>query len=193
MRTTRICIPLGCCLIALSTFTQAQSKQKPGLWETTSTVSFGGSSMPGGAQMPPNVQLPPGTQLPAGMQMPQGGSMPSPMGIPHTTQVCVTQEMIDKYGGPYSNPPRGNCQVTDVSIKEGGMTANIACTGQMNTTGTVESTWTDGNSTQTRMHMNGTMQMGPNTRPIDVTMQARSTYKGPDCGSVKPLPIPVSK
>lgn len=179
MRQTRLCIALGCCLVALAA--QAQSKQKPGLWETTSTMTMAG--------MPQMPQLPPGVQLPPGAQMPPGGGM----GGPHTTQVCITQAMIDKYGGPYSNPQRGDCQTTNISIKPDGMTATVACTGQMNTTGTVESTWTDPNTTHTKMHMTGTMQMGPNSRPIDMTMQATSVYKGPDCGNVKPLPIPVNK
>ncbi len=192
MRKTRVCIALGCCIAALAA--QAQIKQRPGLWETTSTMTMAGipqmPQMPQGAQMP---QLPPGTQLPPGVQMPQGGGMGGPFGGPHTTQVCITQAMIDKYGGPYSNPQRGDCQTTDISIKANGMTATVVCTGQMNATGTVESTWTDPNTTHTKMHMTGTMQMGQNSHPIDMTMQATSVYKGPDCGNVKPLPIPVSK
>ncbi|HXR39322.1 MAG TPA: DUF3617 domain-containing protein [Terracidiphilus sp.] len=183
MRKTRVCIIVACCLIGLAALAQAQSKQKPGLWEVTSSVNFGGSSMPQMPQMPPNVQLPPG------VQMPQGG----PMGGPRTTQVCVTQAMIDKYGGPYSSPTRGDCQLTNISIKDNGMTANIACTGQMTATGTVESIWPEPDTTQTKMHMTGTMQMGPNSHPVDITMQAKSVYKGPDCGSVKPLPMPPAK
>ncbi len=182
MRKTRVCILLGCCLVALATLAQAQSRQQPGLWESTSTVSFNGSSMPQAPQLPPGVQMPPGMSMPAG-----------PMGGPHTFQVCVTQAMIDKYGGPYSNPSRGDCQVTNITLKPNGMTANVACTGQMNTTGTVESTWIDSNTTQMKMHMTGTMQMGPNSRPVDMTMQAKYVYKGPDCGNVKPPPMPASK
>jgi hypothetical protein len=115
------------------------------------------------------------------------------MGGPRTSQVCVTQAMIDKYGGPYSNPPRGDCQVTNISIKDTGMTANVACTGQMTSTGTVETTFVDANTAQTKMHMTGTMQMGPNSRPMDISMTAKSVYKGPDCGNVKPLPVPPAK
>jgi hypothetical protein len=37
------------------------------------------------------------------------------------------------------------------------------------------------------------MQMGQNSRPIDVTMQSKSVYKGPDCGSVKPMEMPAAK
>jgi hypothetical protein len=183
MRKTRVCIPLGCCLIALATLAQAQSKQQPGLWESTSTMSFNGSSMPQAPQLPPGVQLPPGMTMPAG----------GPMGGPHTVQVCVTQAMIDKYGGPYSNPPRGDCQVTNVSLKVNGMTANVVCTGQMNANGTVEATWTDSNTTETKVHMVGTMQMGPNSRPVDMTMVSKAVYKGPDCGNVKPMAMPASK
>ena len=125
--------------------------------------------------------------------MPTGASG-GPM-APHTTQVCVTQDVIDKFGGPYSNPPRGDCQVTDISVKPSGMTATVSCTGQMTGTGTVESTFVDANSTQTKVHVTGTMQMlGPNSRrAIDVTMQSKSVYKGPDCGSVKPMAMPASK
>jgi hypothetical protein len=73
------------------------------------------------------------------------------------------------------------------------MTAKLICTGQMNTTGTVQTTIVDANTTKMTMHMTGTMQMGQNSRPVDMTVQSTSTYKGPDCGSVQPLPMPASK
>ena len=177
MSKGRIGIVLLCCLPMLLTAAQGQTKQKPGLWEVTSQMTMAG--------MPQMPQLPPGTQLPPGVQMPQ-----SPF-APHTSQVCVTQAMIDKYGGPTSQPPRGDCQITNVVMKPNGMTADMVCTGQMNARGTVTSTWTDGNSTDTTVHMTGTMQMGQNSRPVDMTMHATSTYKGPDCGDVKPAAMPA--
>jgi hypothetical protein len=192
MNKVGISIAVAGCLMGLAQLAPAQSKQKPGLWETTSSVSLNGQGMPQvpqGAQAPQNVQLPPGVTIPQGGAMAQRGG---PMG-PHTTQVCVTQAMIDKYGGPYQNPPRGDCQVSNVAVKPNGMTADLACSGQMTATGTVVATWTDGNSTETTMHMSGTMQMGQNSRPMDVTVHSTSVFKGPDCGSVKPLDIPVSK
>jgi len=179
MNKIRVWTIVGCCGLALAVSAWGQAKPKPGLWETTTQMT-----MAGAPQMP---QLPPGTQLPPGVQMPA-----SPF-APHTTQVCVTQAMIDRYGSPYSNPQRGNCQVTDVSITPGGMTAKLICTGQMNTTGTVQTTIVDANTTKMTMHMTGTMQMGSNSRPVDMTVQSTSTYKGPDCGSVQPLPMPASK
>jgi hypothetical protein len=173
MRKTRVSFSVACCLLALTAVVQAQSKQKPGLWEVTTTMSMGGQGMPASPQHP---------------GMGSGG----PMGGPHTTQVCVTQAMIDKYGGPYSNPQHGDCQVTNISLKDNGMTAVIACTGQLATTGTVESTFGDGTS-ETKVHMTGTMQMGPNSRPIDINLQSRSVYKGADCGSVQPMALPATK
>jgi hypothetical protein len=152
----------------LTTVAQAQSKRKPGLWEVTTQMTIAG--MP---QMP---------QMPAGVQSPFA---------PHTNQVCVTQAMIDKYGGPMSQPQRGDCQTTNVSIRPDGMTADIMCTGDMNAKGTITTTFTDGNTSDMTMHLVGTMEMRGNSRPVDMTMHATSVYKGPDCGSVKPAGMPA--
>jgi hypothetical protein len=164
----RIAVAIFCCLPMLAAAAQGQTKQKPGLWEVTSQMTMTG--------MP---------------QMPQ--NMPNSPFAPHTTQVCVTQAMVDKYGGPMSQPQRGDCQTTNISVKPDGMTADIACTGQMNAKGTVTATFTNGNTTDMTMHLTGTMQMGPNSRPIDMTVHTTSTYKGADCGSVQPMTMPAGK
>jgi len=172
---------VAACLLLAASSAGAQSKPKAGLWEYSTQMSMGGQQM----QMP---QLPAGVKLPAGISMPQG------MGGPIVTQVCVTQDQIDKYGGPTSSPQRGNCEVTNVSKQADGMSADIKCTGDMNTTGTIVSKWSSGgNTTNTTMHMTGTMNAGGNSRPIDMTSQIAATYKGPDCGSVKPVQAPAAK
>jgi hypothetical protein len=114
--------------------------------------------------------------------MPQMGS--------HTQQVCVTQAMIDKYGGPYSNPQNAQCQVTNVSLTPTGMSADLSCTGRTTMTGTVKTTFVDANTTKTTMLMNMTMGNG---QQMQMTMQSTSTYKGADCGSVQPLAMPPSQ
>lgn len=114
--------------------------------------------------------------------MPQMGS--------RTQQVCVTQAMIDKYGGPYSNPQTGQCQVTNVSLSPTGMSANLSCTGRMTMTGTVQTTFVDAGTTKTTVQMHTTM---PNGQSMDMTMQSTATYKGADCGSVQPLAMPPSQ
>lgn len=163
----------ACICIAMAAFAAAQSKQKPGLWEVTATMSMAGME-----QMPRAPQGAPG--------------MSSPF-APHTSQVCVTQAMIDKYGGPNPQMPHGDCTMTDIVKKSDGMTAKLTCTGQMNVSGTVESTWPDPDTTHTTVHMVGDMQMGQMKHPVDMTMKADSTYKGPDCGNVKPIEAPPEK
>ena len=172
MRKTRVWITLSCCLIALAALTWAQVTRKPGLWETTSTMTWQQSPMP------------PGMQAPAGS--PFGGG-------PHTTPVCLTQAMIDKYGAPVPEPSRGDCQITNISLHLTGMTASLVCSGQVSGTGTVESNWTEPDHAKGKVHFTGTMQMGPNSRPIEWTSESVSVYKGPDCGSVQPMPMPSDK
>jgi hypothetical protein len=107
----------------------------------------------------------------------------------HTQQVCVSQQMIDKYGGPFTNPQSGQCQVTNVVLTATGMTANLTCSGQMSMTGTLQATFVDANTTKTTMNLNMSM---PNGQSMTMTMNATSAYKGADCGSVQPLAMPPS-
>jgi hypothetical protein len=168
MRKTRVWITLSCCLIALAVFAWAQSGRKPGLYEVTSTMTWQQSPMP------PGMQAPPGS--------PFGGG-------PRTTQVCVTQAQIDKYGGA---PPqsRGDCQVSDVVMKPMGMTGVYACTGAMAGNGTYEASWEGDGRYKAKVHFTGTMTMRQNTRPIEWTMESSGVYKGADCGSVQPVTMP---
>jgi hypothetical protein len=123
------------------------------------------------------------------MQAPPGSPF---SGAPRTTQVCVTQAQIDKYGAPFQ-PGRGDCQVTDVQLKLTGMTASMVCTGQMSGNGTVTMSWTIPDQAKTHVHFTGTLHMGPNTKPVEWTQDSTSVYKGPDCGSVQPLSLPAGK
>ncbi len=165
MRTTRLWIPAACCVAASALLLMAQPNRQPGLYETTSNMTWQQSPMPNG------------------MQMPGGG--------PHTTQMCFTQEMIDKYGAPAPQQSRGNCQMANVNKTATGMTADWICTGQMNGKGSVESSWTGDGKSTAKVHFAGTMQMGPRSAPIEWTIESTSAYKGPDCGNVKPIQMPA--
>jgi hypothetical protein len=168
MRKSRVWITLSCCTIALAVLTWAQVTRKLGLWETTSTMTWQQSPMPAGMQTPAESAF--------------GGG-------PRTTQVCVTQAQIDKYGGP---PPstRGDCQMTGIQLSPTGMTATLGCSGRMAGNRNVEATWTDSEHAKSKIHFTGTMSMGQNSTPIEWTMVATSVFKGADCGSVQPVPIP---
>jgi hypothetical protein len=128
--------------------------------------------------------------FPAGMPTPPGGNSPFGGG-PHTSQVCVTQEMIDRYDGPMPQS-RGECQVKNMEKSATGMTADYVCTGHMTGTGKLEASWTETGESHSKLHFTGTMQMGQRSTPVEWTVDSTSTYKGSDCGNVRPVPIPPS-
>jgi hypothetical protein len=155
----------------MATVAWAQAVRKPGLWEMTTATTFQQSPMPQG------VKLPPGAQSPFG-----GGTT--------TTQVCLTQAMIDKYGAPMPQTHNNGCQITNIILKATSMTADLVCSGKTNGAGTIESSWADRDRAKGKVHFTGTVQAGPNIRPIEWTTESTSIFKGADCGDVKPVPMP---
>ncbi|HUV70825.1 MAG TPA: DUF3617 family protein [Terracidiphilus sp.] len=169
MRKTQLSLAIACCFFFAAQCAQAQMNRKPGLWQMVSTMTWQQSPMP------PGMTMPPGASSPFG-----GGA--------HTSQVCVTQAEIDKYGAPVPKS-QGECQVSNIHLNANSMSADWICTGRMAGKGTVESTWTDADHATTNVHFTGNMEMGPQSHPVEFTIQALSTYKGPDCGNVKPAPV----
>ena len=163
MRASAIKTAIGSAFLVTAIFAWAQSR-KPGLWETTSTMTLQQSPFPAGMPNSPNS--------------PFGGG-------PRTTQVCLTQEQIDKYGAP--TPASHDCQITNVVLKPHGMTADMVCSGRTTGKGIVESTWSEDGTATGTVHFVGTIQAGPQPRPIEWTSHSTSVYKGADCGSVKPI------
>jgi hypothetical protein len=143
----------------------AQTGRKAGLWEVTSKTTWQQSPFAGAAQEP------------------EGSPVSA---APQTTMVCLTQEMIDKYGGPIPQA-HNECQVSNVNRTAKGMTADWVCNGGLNGKGSIQSSWTDDNHSSGKVHFSGTMQMGQaGSRPVEWTNQFTSTYKKSNCGSVKP-------
>lgn len=158
MRVHRTVLLAGVCGLGLGLLAWAQAR-KAGLWEVTATMNWQQSPFPSGM---------------------------GPMNQPHTTQICVTQEQIDKFG---TVPPqtRGNCQLTNVVKKADGMSADLVCNGPMSGKGDVQASWNDDSHSSAKVHFLGSMQMGQNSKPIEWTVESTSIFKGADCGSVKPL------
>jgi hypothetical protein len=169
MRLTLTRLLAASCLLSAATFAAAQSSNiKPGLWEATATMTW--------------IQSP----MPAGMPMFGGG--------PHTSKSCLTQAQIDKYGAyTPQQQARQSCQMTNVNKTTTGMTAEMVCTGSMTGNATIKSSWGEGDHATSSAHFTGAMQMGSNSKPIEWTMETTSTFKGSDCGKVKPVVIPDSK
>ena len=169
MRLNRAAISVGVCLLALCVLAWAQSSRKPGLWEITSNMSWQKSPFPPGMESMAQSHF--------------GGG-------PHTSQICLTQEQIDKYGAPPPQTSQRDCQFTNIQKSAHGMSAEMVCTGAMNGKGTMEATWTDDSHTTSKVHFSGTMSMGANSRPVEWTVESTSVFKGSDCGSVKPFTMP---
>jgi hypothetical protein len=159
MRRNRVWLAAGACTFAMVFSLWAQAR-KPGLWEVTSTQTWQKSPFPQGV-------TPPG----AG---------------PHTIQVCLTQQQIDKYGAITPHMP--GCTVSNIDKKDSGMKADLICTGRFSGKGTIESTATDSEHAKGSIHFAGTMQMGQNAGAIEWTSESTSVFKSADCGSVKPFP-----
>lgn len=175
MSRTQLRVTVVLCLLAASIIALAQVMAKPGLWEMSSTLTW------------QKTPMPPGVTLPAGVADPFAPST-------HTSEVCMTQEMIDKFGAPFATlKGHEDCTVTSIVHKPAGLTAEMTCTGAINGHETIESSWPDGVTAHGTAHFIGAMQIGPNPVPVEYTVQSTSTYKSADCGSVKPLPIPASK
>jgi hypothetical protein len=170
MRKTPVLMTLVCFAV-LTAVASAQSNRKPGLWEMTSTTTWQRSPMP------------PGMTMPAGGNSPFGGGA-------HTTQVCMTREMIDKYGAPPPQSRNNQCQLSNIVKKANSMSADWVCSGAMAGKGTAEATWTDADHSTSKVHFMGSMQMGPNAAPVEYTIESTSVFKGADCGSVKPITMP---
>ncbi len=180
MRRTHIAVV--CCSLLFTVIASAQGR-KPGLWEMTSTMKMQG--MPQMPQMPAQMD---------GHPMPQMGGG-SPFGGPRTTLVCVTQAELDKYHAIISanGSQQKDCQITNVVPNANGMTGEMICTGRMSGKGTVQSSWTDSEHANGTIHFIGTVQVGPNSRPIEWTNTISSVFKSADCGNVKPIEPPANK
>ncbi len=175
MNKTPMRMVLAFCLWAVSLAALAQTMLKPGLWEMTSTLTWQKTPLP------PGVALPPG--------------FPNPFQpVTRTTPVCMTQQAIDQFGAPFAYAQgHENCTVTKILHQRSGLTGEMTCSGAINGHGTITSTWPTGVAAHGTAHFTGTMQMGPNTVPVEYTVESTSTYQGADCGGVAPLSLPATK
>jgi hypothetical protein len=163
MRIHRSILIAASCVIGAALIACAQHPSpKPGLYDVTNKMTWQQSPFPAGMQAPPG----------------SGG--------PHSSQVCVTQAQIDKYNGPKPDA-RGGCQISNIQKHDAGMTAEITCGAPMTGKGTVATDWTDSGHSKSKVHFTGSMQMGPDSKTVEWTVESESTYKGHDCGTVKPL------
>ena len=142
--------------------------RQAGLWELTTTTTW---------QKSPSIPGSDGEQL-------QGGT--------HTRQVCLTQEMIDKYAAllPQS---RGHCALANKVVNPGTITADYVCNGIMSGKGDLVSKWSDSEHSKSSVHFVGTFRVGAGEQPVEWTTESTAVFKGQDCGAVKPPSLPLSQ
>ncbi len=152
------------CLLSAPVINFAQTR-RAGLWEISTTTTWQKSADTPGAFVDPAI----------------GGT--------HTKNICLTQEMIDKWGAllPQS---RGQCHIEDKVMKPGGSTAKWVCSGKMKGQGTLETDWADLEHETGTLHFTGTILVGAETKPVEWTTVSSSVFKSSDCGSVKPQILP---
>jgi len=114
---------------------------------------------------------------------------PSPATYPpHTTQVCLTQAMIDQYGAIVPDNLY-SCQVIHVVKRASGMSADISCSGGIAGKGTLEVNWTDSEHTKGRIQFSGSLHPADKEIKIEWNTETASVYKGPDCSAAeRPTP-----
>jgi Protein of unknown function (DUF3617) len=156
------CLVLACCICAGATIAEAGTR-KAGLWEVSTTLTW---------QKPPTVPGADGDRL---------------KGTTHTSQVCLTQEMIDKYGALLPRS-RGQCTIENKVVEPGSITADYVCTGMMRGKGALRSTWSDPEHSAGEVHFVGTLQDGPVAQPVEWTTKSTSVFKSADCSAARPSP-----
>jgi hypothetical protein len=172
MQVRRKALAVSAGVVLLAVFAWAQDARKPGLWEITTATTWQHSPFPAGMQLPPQAAAAFG-------------------GAPQTIQYCLTQQMIDRFGAPMPQQnSRQSCQISNVQKSATAMSVDWVCTGAMNGKGSIKSHWSENGTATGKVHFVGTMQMGQNPTPIEWTSQSTSVFKGSDCGSVKPPPMP---
>jgi hypothetical protein len=161
MRKIFVGITLACCLIGIGAVQGKAQTRKAGLWELTTTQTFQRSPFP------------------------DAGSPPS---TPHTTEVCLTQPQIEKYGAIVPHIP--GCRITNVMMKPGGMTGEMECNSHMNGKATLESSSSDGIHASGKIHFVGSLGTGADAKPMEWTTHSSAIFKSADCGNVQPAPMP---
>lgn len=161
MRRAGIGIGLAWFIFSAAMLVFAQEKDathhsgKAGLWVVTSTTTWQKSPVPLG--------------------MPGG----PPRGGPHTTTVCLTQEMVD--AGALLPQSRGQCRIEDKVIKPGSITGTYVCTGKMKGMGKLESALPDLEHVNSSIHFEGTLDVSGQAKPIEWTTTSTSVFKGAQC------------
>jgi hypothetical protein len=170
-----VVLPLACAGVAQA---QAQA-QKPGLWETRTTIKnpkmdeMMASMQAQLASMPPEQR-----QMMESMMAKQGVGV---AGNAMTGRVCVSKDQAVAGGVPHTDP---NCQQTELSRSGNSVKYAYTCKGKEAVTGTGEFSM----DSPTSWRMRSVTDHMVDGKPEHVEMNVAGTWLSDDCGSVKPYP-----
>jgi len=154
--------------VAVSGQAPAPPPMKMGLWQSTSTATMSGLTLP------PDV-----------VARLQAAGRPIPGSQPHTTvvQSCVTPDSWKKMFTDMQQ--NKDCVFSNVQQSSSGMTADVTCKGgRGETSGHFEATFVSTEKITGKVHMTITMVSQPNPITADTTFE--SVYQGSDCKGVAP-------
>lgn len=178
MRKAGLVIPFAWFIFSAAVLVFAQDRDKDssshhygkaGLWEVTSSMAW---------------QKAPALRAGAPGGPPAAGS--------HTTQVCLTQQMVD--AGALFPQSRGQCQIQNKVVKPGSLTANYVCTGRMKGMGNLETTFPDLEHVNGSIHFVGSLDVNGHGQPIEWTTSSNAVFKSATCpNNASPAPQAPAK
>ncbi len=147
---------MGVWLVLVAALGMAPAR-KPGLWQSRTKTTW---------QQKPTKNIP---------------SVPT-----QTTKVCLTQTMMDRYGGDIPETT-SSCAMTNVAMTPGGMTGELVCAAPMKGKASIVTTWSDDEHALTTIHFVGETPIGHGEpKRVEWTSKTTSVYKKADCGLVLP-------
>jgi hypothetical protein len=117
------------------------------------------------------------------------GNKVSPGGAEGGLPVCLTHELIEKYG-VILPPSLKDCQLSNVVQASDSFKADMSCKGGYNGVGSVESKWSDADHVTGKIRFVSRTRGTENGRSMTWTQESSAVFKGSDCGAVKPRRIP---
>ena len=145
---------------------------RAGLWTVTSTMET------------PNMPAIP----PQAMEMMKARGAPMP-GQPFTTQMCMTQEMVNADKPPATHNADVSCDTKVLSTTPSAMHAQVTCKGRVNGTGDMQMSWRGTDHYESTYSFQGTAE----GRPQNMVQHATGDFVKADCGSVKPMMPPPGR
>ncbi|WP_420465148.1 DUF3617 domain-containing protein [Panacagrimonas sp.] len=147
----------------------AETRQKPGLWETTIRVDMG-DSMP---QIPPEM-----------LEQMRGAGFKLPFAEPIVHRMCLLPEQVTQDAIPEFSDPESGCTTRDTRRTGDEFNGRIACNGQLRGEGTLRMQLTSPETYSGTTDFSGVAE---NNLPVEVRTDFAGRWLAAECGDVPPM------